>query len=95
MCAGCALNIQEEDLSEMPASGALCAADGAAAPRLRAGAQMQEGGGQAEGGRRGRQWAFILSTSTVLIRRLITRGNGAPGEKGRVVWEQGGVQTQK
>jgi len=28
-----------------------------------------------------RQWAFILSTSTALIRSLITQGNGMPGEK--------------
>lgn len=31
--------------------------------------------------RQGRQWAFILSTSTALIRSLITQGNGMPGEK--------------
>lgn len=43
MCGAGALNIQEGDLSEMPASGALCAADGAAALRCRKEGRMEVG----------------------------------------------------
>lgn len=72
-CAPSTLHVQEEDLSETPACGSLCCRPSAAL-RPRAGARV-------EIERQGRQEAFILSASTVLIRSLITQGNGAPGEK--------------